>query len=123
INYEGGMVKTTRVIYAGHIFDIADALPDKLYEGIYTGQFTSSHARWGVTNTYQVPFMTGEHYEPGYLSGANGGRIDIQAPAMALNGTLLGRTIPGPRQRTNPPATSTLAISFTAQDVVAPVYP
>lgn len=123
INYEGGMVKTTRVMYAGHIFEIADALPDKLYEGIYTGQYVVSHSRWGVTNTYQVPFMTGEHYEPGYIWGADGGRIEIQAPSMALDGTMLGHTIPGPRQRTNPPAASSIALRFKAQQLVSPNYP
>ncbi|MCE9520204.1 MAG: filamentous hemagglutinin N-terminal domain-containing protein, partial [Verrucomicrobia bacterium] len=123
INYDGGLVKTTRVLYAGHIINIEDALPDKLYEGIYTGQFTSSHSRWGVTNTYQVPFMTGEHFEPAYVWGANGGRIGIQAPAMALDGTLLGNTVPGQRQRSNPPDTSTLELSFKSQQLVSPIYP
>ncbi|MEY4483840.1 MAG: hypothetical protein RL693_1292, partial [Verrucomicrobiota bacterium] len=123
INYEGGTVKTTRVMHMGRLFEIADALPDRVYDGIYTGIFTENHARWGVTKNYTVPWMTGEHYEQPYLQGANGGSLAIGAGGMALDGTLLGQTISGPRQRSEPPGLAELSLSFQSQLVQQPNYP
>lgn len=115
VNYSGGVVKTTRLLYRNHIINIHDATPDKVYDGIYTGTSTFTHRRWGVTNNYTVPFMTGEHYEEGYIYGAAGGTIDISAPTMALDGTLRGATINGPRQRELPAQSSTLNLTFNGE--------
>lgn len=114
-NVEGGMIETTKVISGGRIYNIWEATPDQLYQGIYTGEFTTGSARWGITETFKVPFMTGPHYEPGYVDGANGGRINIASPAMALDGTLLGNTIAGQRQREVLPEHSGLELRFEAQ--------
>jgi filamentous hemagglutinin len=115
VNYSGGVVKTTRLLYRNHIINIHDATPDKVYDGIYTGTSTFTHRRWGITNNYTVPFMTGEHYEEGYIYGAAGGTIDISAPTMALDGTLRGATINGPRQRDLPAQSSTLNLTFNGE--------
>ena len=115
VNYSGGIVKTTRLLYRNHIINIHDATPDKVYDGIYTGTSTFTHRRWGITNNYTVPFMTGEHYEEGYIYGAAGGTIDISAPTMALDGTLRGQTISGPRQRELPAQPSTLNLTFNGE--------
>lgn len=115
VNYSGGVVKTTRLLYRNHIINIHDATPDKVYDGIYTGTSTFTHRRWGITNNYTVPFMTGEHYEEGYVYGAAGGTIDISAPTMALDGTLRGQTISGPRQRELPAQASTLNLTFQGE--------
>ncbi|MFZ4593387.1 MAG: filamentous hemagglutinin family protein [Verrucomicrobiaceae bacterium] len=131
VNYSGGMVKTTRVMLGGHIFDIADAPPDRIYPSIYTGEFTKTHSRWGVSRTYTVPFMTGEHYDPAYFSGAAGGKINISAAGVALDGTLLGQTVAGPRQErtghagseTDLPPPSSFALSLTAEKFVTGIYP
>lgn len=125
VNYSDGYVKTTRVLYAGHLMDISDATPDRVYQGIYTGTWTETHPHWGIEYTYlhALP-LTGEHYEPGYISGANGGSLSLQAGAMALDGTLTGITVAGPRQRETPPTSSALSISFQAQDLTpAPEFP
>ncbi|MFZ4764515.1 MAG: filamentous hemagglutinin N-terminal domain-containing protein, partial [Roseimicrobium sp.] len=117
VNYEGGTVATTRVMHQGRLFEIADAVPDLIYEGIFTGLFKESHARWGITRTYKVPWMTGEHYEQPYVHGADGGSLAIGASSMALDGDLQGHTIAGPRQREEPPALSELSLSFQSQVV------
>jgi filamentous hemagglutinin family protein len=123
ISYEGGMVQTTRLLSGGRLVDIADATPDREYDGIYTGTFTKTSSRWGVTKEYTNPLaMTGAHYEPAYQQGANGGMITINAPSVALDGTLKGQTVAGDRQRASNPVPSTLSLSFTGQNAVGLAY-
>ena len=117
INYQGAMVQTTRVITGGHIYDISQATPNLVYDGIYTGQFTEQHPKWSLTNTYTNPLkLLGVRYEAGYIYGGNGGTVTISAPAMALDGSLLGTTVAGPRQRSVIPKASSLSLLFRAQD-------
>ena len=123
INYAGGMVQTTRVMYGGYLFDISQATPDRVYSGVYTGQFTQSSSKWGVTSTYTVPLMLGAHFDPGYIYGMSGGSISITAPSAALDGTLTGNTVSGPRQLDVPATTSSLSLTFQAQMLVASAYP
>ena len=117
INFTGGVVQTTRVWSEGRLLDISQATPDRVYDGIYTGTFTdSSHLKYGITNTYTNPLaLTGSHFEAGYLQGADGGAISITAPSMALDGTLLGLVVDGPRQRQTPAAASELSLAFKMQ--------
>jgi hypothetical protein len=101
IDYAGGVVATTKVITDGHILDISQATPDLVYEGIYSGTSTTTDAKWGITQTYTNPlFAGGSQYEQGYTQGGNAGSITITAPAMTLDGNLLGNTAPGLYQRT-----------------------
>ena len=123
INYQGAMVQTARVISGGHIYDISQATPNLVYDGIYTGQFTEQHPKWSLTNTYTNPLkLLGTRYEAGYIFGGNGGTITISAPAMALDGSLLGTTVAGPRQRSVIPKASSLSLLFRAQDATTPDF-
>ncbi|QIF05757.1 filamentous haemagglutinin family protein [Roseimicrobium sp. ORNL1] len=117
INYQGGTVKTTRVMHAGYLMEIADATPDIVYDGIFTGLFSEVHARWGITNTYRIPWMSGEHYEQPYVQGGNGGSLAMAASAMAVDGVLRGATVAGPRQREVLPQGSELTFAFKSQKV------
>jgi filamentous hemagglutinin family protein len=126
INYQGGTVQTTRVVSGGHVYDISQATPDMVLQGIYTGTFTSSHPTWNVNLTYNNTLaLNGAHYENGYLQGGIGGSISITAPAVALDGTLLGNTVAGERQLRNfsglseLPTNSTLSLIFTTQDATS----
>ncbi|MCB1232786.1 MAG: filamentous hemagglutinin N-terminal domain-containing protein, partial [Verrucomicrobiae bacterium] len=124
INYQGAMVKTTRLLYQGRLFDIKDATPDRVYDAIYEGTVTVASPRWGVSRTYNQPLaLTGEHWEDSYIHGAAGGSIDITAPAMALDGELSGQTINGPRQREERTPYSSLRLAFLGQDVSYPSFP
>jgi filamentous hemagglutinin len=101
ISYAGGVVSTTKVMTGGHILDISRATPDLVYDEIYTGTFTTSDAKWGVTQTYTNPQLRGGgQYEQPYIQGGNAGSISITAPTMTLSGSLLGNTVSGPYQRT-----------------------
>lgn len=128
--HEGGMVKTSRLLQFGRLVEVADATPDQVYQGIYTGKFTQVSERWGVTENFEVPWMTGAQFQEAYISGANGGEIDMTAPSMAIDGTLLGLTVEGPRQRTAVPDYSSLSLAFKAErldplavDTFVPVSP
>ena len=114
INYQGGIVQTTQVLDTnGRVYDISLATPDRVYAGIVNG-FADVHQKWGIVNTFQNS-LGGGHFEQGYVQGANGGAISITAPSMALDGTLTGTTISGPRQRMIAPTPAALALTFEAQ--------
>ncbi|MDD5348928.1 MAG: filamentous hemagglutinin family protein [Chthoniobacteraceae bacterium] len=115
INYTGANIQTTRLLSGGHIYDISQASADIIYDGVYTG-FTSTHAKWNVSETFTSPLLAQVHYEEGYLQGANSGSLSITAPGMALDGDLFGNTVMGPRQRSNAPATGSLALVFEKDD-------
>jgi filamentous hemagglutinin len=144
INYAGATVETTKVVSGGVIYDISQATPDRVYDGIYTG-FTTTSAKWGVTQSYSNSIQTGPQYEAGYIQGANGGGLSILAPAVALDGSLFGNTVAGPYQRTpisqltttfaattvaptllqilGTPNTSSLSLTFQGQDPSNPAFP
>ena len=115
-DYAGGDVQTSRVISDDRVFDISQATPDRVYDGIYDGTTTSTHSKWGVTETFGSPLLNGAHYEAGYVEGAKGGSVSITAPAMALDGSLLGNTVSGPRQRSSAPTASGLTLKFQGQN-------
>ncbi|MFZ4768254.1 MAG: filamentous hemagglutinin N-terminal domain-containing protein, partial [Roseimicrobium sp.] len=119
LRHEAGFVQTTRLLQGGRLVDINDATPDQIYDGIYTGKFATTSTRWGVTKTYAVPWMSGGHYQQSYVEGANGGSIDISAPAMALDGEMRGHTVTGPRQRSSKPEASSLSLKLDAQQLIA----
>ncbi|HTB81769.1 MAG TPA: filamentous hemagglutinin family protein [Opitutaceae bacterium] len=124
IDYQAGVVQTSQVVAGGHIMDISQATPDLVYGGIYTGTSTVTDAKWGVTETFTSPvLLSGAHFEQGYTQGGNGGTLSITAPSMALDGTLLGNTVSGPWQRTNPALSSTLSLAFQAQDPTYAGFP
>ncbi len=80
-----------------------------------------------MTKTYQAPFMTGTRYEPGYLSGADGGGVRIAAGSVALDGEFRGNTVAGPRQlraegripASAMPHSSEFTLSLTSEVIVA----
>src|SRR5262249_13681255 len=95
IAYTGATVQTTKIVSAdGHIFDISQATPDRIYQGIYSGS-TTVHTKWGVVDTFTNPMANGAYFEPGYIYGGAGGSLSITTPSLALDGHLLGNTITG----------------------------
>lgn len=119
-NYPSGMVQTTRLLTMnGQLVDIAQATPDMVYQGVYTGQFTTSHPAWGIalSQTFTVPWMTGARNEAAYSAGGNGGSIYISAPTVALDGSFLGSTITGPRQQSQAPSSSSFTLNLAGQAV------
>ncbi|MFD0895618.1 filamentous hemagglutinin family protein [Luteolibacter ambystomatis] len=115
VNYEGGVVQTSRVMRDGKIIDITAATPDVKYDGVYTGGSTITQTRWGPTEQFISPLtVNGTRYQEGFTAGGSGGTLNISAPSMALDGSLQGAIHVGERQRALTPANSTLNLSFTA---------
>jgi filamentous hemagglutinin family protein len=100
INYQSGMVPVTTLIAAGKTYLPSQATPDHTYAGA----------------------VTSSEFEQGYIQGANGGALSITAPAMALDGNLVGNTVSGPRQQQQGPNPSSLSLLFQAQDMSTPSF-
>ena len=120
LDYQSGIVSTTRLLGTdGHLYDIANADPNLTYVGI-AGGITIIHPRWGVTETFSTPLVSGndQRFEPGYLDGRSAGSIAVTANEMILDGTLLGNSVSGLRQRTinaNVDSSVPLGASLTLQ--------
>ncbi len=115
--HEGGLVKTTSLISGGRLVAIKDATPDQIYDGVYAGSSTFGSQKWGVSNTFDTPLLTGTQQDS-FIEGAAGGTLSLTAPSMVLDGELRGNTVEGPRQRSNPPGLSTLRINFESEKEV-----
>jgi filamentous hemagglutinin family protein len=125
-HFQAGTVNTTRLITGGRLVDIRDARPDVVYDGIYDGTFTETNAKFGVANVYYASLAPdGGRFDPGSTEGADGGKLSILSPSMALDGKLVGKTFASEKQRQAPPASSSLNLSFLARDknyASLPVY-
>ena len=98
--YQSGWVTTPNLLGAdGRIYNITSADPNVDYVG-FAGQYTSTHARWGVSETYNSPIMGGSsHYEEGFVKGADAGTITVHAKrGLALDGDISAQATPGTRQ-------------------------
>ena len=123
--YSEGDFKSSFLMYQGHLVNISQATPDRVYSGVYSSGVTvEKSSKWGVTHTYDSPLdPTLSRHEASYIAGAAGGSVAIQAPSLALDGTLLGATVTGPRQlRTSAslstlPGLSSLNLTFSGQSI------
>jgi len=99
IDYAGATVQTTQLITDGQLVNVSQASPDVVYTGIYDGTTLISQ-KWGTSQNYTNPILTGTQYDPGYLQGGSGGSLAITAPGMTLDGNFYGNTVAGANQRT-----------------------
>lgn len=111
--HQGGRVQTTRLLRGNQIIDISNATPDRVYDGIYTGTTRELNLKWGVSREYAHPLAPlGAYNARDTIYGAPGGSISLQAPRIQNQGNLIGRTITGPLQMSNPTAHSTISFAF-----------
>ena len=99
VHYLGGMVNTTRLIDAnGAIVPIGQASPNDTFVGI-AGEFIETHARWGVTNDWFNPLLSGGAFESDYIVGGNAGTLNVYASqAMVLDGDITAEAFGGQKQ-------------------------
>lgn len=102
VTYLGGAVDTTRLIGAdGRFYDIGRADPTIAYVGLASAAgFTVEHSRTGKSETYASPMLDRSHYESTYIAGASAGSLSISVLPL-LDGTIIGDTVAGLRQRAN----------------------
>lgn len=116
VNYQASTVQTTRLVSDGQIIDIANATPDRIYSGIYTGQGTTTQIAWGTSSTTTSQIIQNTAYQDvGGVHGGNAGALAITTPALALDGALRGTTVAGPRQREVLPKSASLSVKLQAQ--------
>jgi filamentous hemagglutinin family protein len=82
VKFLPGMVNSTRLLGAdGRIYSMANADPNMTYVGI-AGQFTRSHERWGVKETW----TTGSTIDvAGYTEGRDAGSLIVSTIKPLLN--------------------------------------
>lgn len=99
IHYLGGMVDTTRLIDAsGAIVPIGQASQQDTYVGI-AGEFVENHPRWGVTNDWLNPLLSGGAFEADYIVGGNAGTLNVFASQdMVLDGDITAEAFGGSKQ-------------------------
>ncbi len=114
-DFAAGEVATTKLVHEGNLVDIADARADIVYDGVFTPGTSVTDPRWGTTTTSVIQFASASHHEDAHSVGGNGGSIKLDASAMALDGSLVGRTITGPQQLQAAPRQSSLELRFRAQ--------
>ncbi|MFU8847530.1 MAG: filamentous hemagglutinin family protein [Opitutales bacterium] len=113
LEFTGAEVETTRLLFEGRVVDIADATPDRLYDGIFKGGDNQVSTRWGTVETFSGAVSPGgRRFEEGFIEGRSGGALTLQAAGMALDGDLFGTSISGERQAGNPPSGSSLTVNF-----------
>jgi filamentous hemagglutinin family protein len=120
VNVQQGQVTTSQVLSNGQIIRIAEATPDRVYSGLYTGTTTTSQPAWGTSTTTTAPFSQDSYLDVGYLQGANAGKLTISAFGLALDGTLRGTSVVGARQREVQPDQATFALKLQAQASTEP---
>ena len=99
VAYDSGNVETTLLVSNRQVYDIHEADPNRIYDGIF-GEFVKDSPKWGQSQTWKLSGVTLKRYETGYIEGGAGGSLDIAAFEAELDGILNGATVNGPQQRT-----------------------
>lgn len=116
--HEAGMVNTTTLLTDGRLIDIANATPDQIYDGIYTGEWLNYQDKWGVIEKYSNNSPRTKFSESS-IEGSDAGNLSISAAAIILDGDLKGTATNGPNQRGNQASSGQLQIRVEAQKSVA----
>jgi len=100
IDWQSGYVRSSALLGTdGKIYPISQADPNRSYVGVQDS-ITVADSRWGTSTTYTMPGTTGRGtYSAGYIEGSSAGGVNIQAPDIVLDGSILGSTVRGPLQR------------------------
>lgn len=128
-NFEGGTVETTRVVSNGQIVDIAEATPDQVFSGVYTGVSNITSQRWGVVRGFTRALApAGIRFQQSYTQGANAGRIEVSAPSIVLDGQVKGQSFAGENQVRNNllssslPKAGSMILNFRGQQSTSPNF-
>ncbi len=96
--FQAGLVQTTKLVDAsGEVVDIGSANPNDTYIGIYNG-FTATQPRWGISQTYVDPILSGPLMEGQYTEGRDAGVLTIKASVVALDGQVFADAFAGSQQ-------------------------
>ena len=111
--YQSGVTQTSQLIGAnGQTYNIATADPSLAYTGVLNPTYTQSYSGFGVQITGATPGLG--HTEAGYSDGFSAGTVTFAAPALALQGSLVGTAVNGPYQRSAASIPSESLMGFLA---------
>lgn len=99
--YRAGWIPTTQLRANGKYYDINTADPNRRYDGVFG---TASLQNSSTADKFSGIVPGTGRYEPGYVQGADGGKISILTDTIDLKAQLLGKTIDGFYQRNPAPA-------------------
>lgn len=125
LSYLPGWITTPNLLGAdGRIYNIASADPNMDYVG-FAGQFNDNHARWGVSDVYANPLLSGMvRYDNGFIQGADAGTLTIGSTAVqggaVLDGDLSAQAYRGRNQVSQGIAPTGGTLSIISRDVFAP---
>ena len=96
--YASGVSQTSQLIGTnGKLYDISTANPSILYKGVLNPTYTVNYNGFGVQITNPTPGLG--RVSPGYIQGFSAGTVSFAAPAMSLQGSLVGSAVNGIYQR------------------------
>lgn len=102
VAYESGLIRESSLRYNGKMIPIAEATPDKIYQG--TGDtYSVTDKKWGVTRTWTMAPAPQGSMQQGYTEGKDAGLFKVAAHNAALEGTFTANTRTGVFQREAPP--------------------
>jgi filamentous hemagglutinin family protein len=97
-DYAAGLVQTSWLISAsGQAYNVSSANPLLPYTGVLNPTYTQNYPGFGVQITGTTPGLSTQ--ESGYVQGFSAGAVQFAAPAMSLQGSLVGAAVNGPYQR------------------------
>jgi filamentous hemagglutinin family protein len=111
LRYADGIVRRTVLIdERGNRVPIENAVPGVRYVGM-DGDAVTSHARWGVTQTYAAALGgAAAHFAPGYLEGGSAGALSITTAAPYWYVDALPLVGPDMLADSNPSATGSFRV-------------
>ena len=98
-NLSGGrLVQTSQLVDAnGQVVNVGYANPNDTYIGVYSG-FTTTQPRWGISQTYVDPILSGAHMEGQYTEGRDAGALSVKSSVVVLDGQVFADAFAGPQQ-------------------------
>jgi filamentous hemagglutinin len=97
-NYAPGVIQTSKLIGAnGQAYNISTANPALPYTGVLNPTYKQTFNGFGIQSVEPTPGLG--QSESGYVQGFSAGTVQFAAPAMVMQGTLIGTAVNGPYQR------------------------
>ena len=103
VEYSGGFINTTKLISGGRLFDISEASPDRVYDGIF-GNAERVHRKWNMVQSFRLFSNAPANFEPGYREGKDAGSVTLAAQDLNVRGELRGGVEVDDFQREKPGA-------------------
>ena len=102
ISFTEGFNTASYLSREGSLISISDADPNVRYDGVFNF-IERDYTKWSVTEVFN-PFRDQNLWltEPGYVQGADAGRLDIVARNIELRGDVIAQTTRGINQRFAP---------------------